>query len=88
VIATASGELVIARERLVEVIEAFEREGTATTLGDYLTIPRPQTLAQYSFVAQHSVCWTRQRNYACAVCVRLVKAGTTLPVVIPCLFAR
>jgi class 3 adenylate cyclase/tetratricopeptide (TPR) repeat protein len=52
VIATASGELVIARERLLEVIEAFEREGTATTLGDYLTIPRPQTLAQYSFVAQ------------------------------------
>jgi class 3 adenylate cyclase/tetratricopeptide (TPR) repeat protein len=52
VIATASGELVVARERLLEVIEAFEREGTATTLGDYLTIPHPQTLAQYSFVAQ------------------------------------
>jgi tetratricopeptide (TPR) repeat protein len=52
VIATASGELVVARERLLEVIEAFEREGTATTLGDYLTIPRPQTLAQYSFAAQ------------------------------------
>jgi len=48
-IATASGELVIARERFLEVIEAFEREGTATTLGDYLTIPRPMTLAQYSF---------------------------------------
>jgi class 3 adenylate cyclase/tetratricopeptide (TPR) repeat protein len=51
-IATASGELVVARERFLEVIEAFEREGTATTLGDYLTIPRPQTLAQYSFAAQ------------------------------------
>jgi class 3 adenylate cyclase/predicted ATPase len=51
-IATASGELVVARERFLEVIEAFEREGTATTLGDYLTIPRPMTLAQYSFAAQ------------------------------------
>ena len=51
-IATASGELVVARERFLEVIEAFEREGTATTLGDYLTIPRPTTLAQYSFSAQ------------------------------------
>jgi class 3 adenylate cyclase/predicted ATPase len=51
-IATATGELVVARERFLEVIEAFEREGTATTLGDYLTIPRPTTLAQYSFAAQ------------------------------------
>jgi tetratricopeptide (TPR) repeat protein len=51
-IALASGELVLARERFLEVIEAFEREGTATTLGNYLTIPRPTTLAQYSFAAQ------------------------------------
>jgi class 3 adenylate cyclase/tetratricopeptide (TPR) repeat protein/DNA polymerase III delta prime subunit len=51
-IATATGELVVARERFLEVIEAFEREGTATTLGDYLTIPRPTTLAQYSVAAQ------------------------------------
>jgi tetratricopeptide (TPR) repeat protein len=51
-IAQASGELVVARERFLEVIDAFEREGTATTLGDYLTIPRPTTLAQYSFTAQ------------------------------------
>jgi class 3 adenylate cyclase/tetratricopeptide (TPR) repeat protein len=52
VIASAAGELVVARERFLEVIEAFEREGTAATLGDYLTIPRPTTLAQYSFAAQ------------------------------------
>ncbi len=51
-IALASGELVVARERFLEVIDAFEREGTATTLGDYLTIPRPTTLAQYSLAAQ------------------------------------
>ncbi len=51
-IAQASGELVVSRERFLEVIEAFEREGTAATLGDYLTIPRPTTLAQYSFTAQ------------------------------------
>jgi class 3 adenylate cyclase/tetratricopeptide (TPR) repeat protein len=51
-IAQASGELDVSRERFLEVIEAFEREGTATTLGDYLTIPRPTTLAQYSFSAQ------------------------------------
>jgi tetratricopeptide (TPR) repeat protein len=51
-IALASGELVAARERFLEVIEAFEREGTATTLGDYLTIPRPTTLAQYSIATQ------------------------------------
>jgi tetratricopeptide (TPR) repeat protein len=51
-IALASGELVVARERFLEVIDAFEREGTATTLGDYLTIPRPTTLAQYSIAAQ------------------------------------
>jgi class 3 adenylate cyclase/predicted ATPase len=51
VIAHASGELVRARERFLEVIEAFEREGTASTLSDYLTIPRPTTLAQYSNVA-------------------------------------
>lgn len=51
-IAQASGELDLSRERFLEVIEAFEREGTATTLGDYLTIPRPTTLAQYSFSAQ------------------------------------
>ena len=44
--------LVVARERFLEVIDAFEREGTATTLGDYLTIPRPTTLAQYSIAAQ------------------------------------
>jgi class 3 adenylate cyclase/predicted ATPase len=50
--ALASGELVVARERFLEVIDAFEREGTATTLGDYLTIPRPTTLAQYSIAAQ------------------------------------
>jgi class 3 adenylate cyclase/predicted ATPase len=52
VIASAAGELDLARERFLEVIEAFEREGTAGTLGDYLTIPRPTTLAQYSFAAQ------------------------------------
>jgi len=52
VIANASGELVVARDRLLEVIEAFEREGTAATLGDYLTIPRPTTLAQCSFASQ------------------------------------
>ncbi len=52
VIANAKGELVVARDRLLEVIEAFEREGTAATLGDYLTIPRPTTLAQCSFAAQ------------------------------------
>ena len=51
-IALASGELVVARERFLEVIDAFERAGTATTLGDYLTIPRPTTLAQYSIAAQ------------------------------------
>jgi len=51
-IALASGELVVARERFLEVIDAFEREGTATTLGNYLTIPRPTTLAQYSIAAQ------------------------------------
>lgn len=51
-VALASGELVAARERFLEVIEAFEREGTATTLGDFLTIPRPTTLAQYSIAAQ------------------------------------
>lgn len=51
-IAQASGELDLSRERFLEVIEAFEREGTAATLGDYLTIPRPTTLAQYSFSAQ------------------------------------
>jgi class 3 adenylate cyclase len=51
-IATANGELELARERFLEVIETFEREGTATTLGDYLTIPRPTTLAQYSVTAQ------------------------------------
>ena len=42
----------MARERFLEVIETFEREGTATMLGDYLTIPRPTTLAQYSVAAQ------------------------------------
>jgi predicted ATPase/class 3 adenylate cyclase len=51
-VALASGELVVARERFLEVIDAFEREGTATTLGDYLTIPRPTTLAQYTIAAQ------------------------------------
>jgi class 3 adenylate cyclase/tetratricopeptide (TPR) repeat protein len=51
-IATSNGELELARERFLEVIETFEREGTATTLGDYLTIPRPTTLAQYSVAAQ------------------------------------
>ncbi|HEY0569507.1 MAG TPA: AAA family ATPase [Xanthobacteraceae bacterium] len=51
-IAIGRGELDLARERFLAAIEAFEREGTATTLGDYLTIPRPQTLAQYSMVAQ------------------------------------
>jgi predicted ATPase/class 3 adenylate cyclase len=51
-IAIGRGELELARERFLAAIEAFEREGTATTLGDYLTIPRPQTLAQYSMVAQ------------------------------------
>jgi class 3 adenylate cyclase/tetratricopeptide (TPR) repeat protein len=51
-IALASGELAVARERFLEVIEAFERAGTATTLGDYLTIPRSTTLAQYSIAAQ------------------------------------
>jgi class 3 adenylate cyclase/tetratricopeptide (TPR) repeat protein len=50
--ALASGELVTARERFLEVIDQFEREGTATTLGNYLTIPRPTTLAQYSIAAQ------------------------------------
>jgi predicted ATPase len=38
------------------VIDAFEREGTATTLGDYLTIPRPTTLAQYTIAAQQLGC--------------------------------
>jgi class 3 adenylate cyclase/predicted ATPase len=51
-IAMASGELVIARERFLEVIDQFERAGTATTLGNYLTIPRPTTLGQYSIAAQ------------------------------------
>lgn len=51
-IALASGELVTARARFLAVIEEFERLGTATTLGDYLTIPRPTTLAQYSIAAQ------------------------------------
>ncbi len=51
-IALGNGKLNLARERFLEVIEIFEREGTATTLGDYLTIPRPQTLAQYSVAAQ------------------------------------
>jgi predicted ATPase len=51
-VALASGELVAAREQFIEVIDAFEREGTATTLGDYLTIPRPTTLGQYSIAAQ------------------------------------
>jgi predicted ATPase/class 3 adenylate cyclase len=51
-IAIGRGELELARQRFLEAIEAFEREGTATALGDYLTIPRPQTLAQYSMVAQ------------------------------------
>jgi class 3 adenylate cyclase/tetratricopeptide (TPR) repeat protein len=51
-IALASGEFVVARERFLEVIEAFENEGTATTLGDYLTIPRPTTLSQYLIAAQ------------------------------------
>jgi predicted ATPase len=51
-IALASGELVVARERFLEVIDAFERAGTATTLGNYLTIPRSTTLAQYSIATQ------------------------------------
>jgi class 3 adenylate cyclase/tetratricopeptide (TPR) repeat protein len=51
-VALASGELVVARERFLEVIDTFEREGTATTLGDYLTIPRPTTLSQYAIAAQ------------------------------------
>jgi hypothetical protein len=51
-IATGNGELELARTRFLEVIETFEREGTAATLGDYLTIPRPTTLAQYSVAAQ------------------------------------
>jgi class 3 adenylate cyclase/predicted ATPase len=51
-VALASGEFVAARERFLEVIDAFEREGTATRLGNYLTIPRPTTFAQYSIAAQ------------------------------------
>ncbi|MCA1452699.1 AAA family ATPase [Bradyrhizobium sp. BRP22] len=51
-VALASGEFVRARELFLEVIEEFEREGTATTLGNYLTIPRPTTLGQYSIAAQ------------------------------------
>ena len=51
-IALATGELVAARELFLEVIEKFEREGTATTLGNYLTIPRPTTFGQYSIAAQ------------------------------------
>jgi Predicted ATPase len=51
-IALASGELVAARERFLQVIDDFERQGTAATLGDYLTIPRPTTLGQYSIAAQ------------------------------------
>jgi predicted ATPase/class 3 adenylate cyclase len=51
-VALASGELVVARERFLDVIDTFEREGTATTLGDYLTIPRPTTLSQYAIAAQ------------------------------------
>jgi class 3 adenylate cyclase/tetratricopeptide (TPR) repeat protein len=51
-IATATGDFVVARQRFLDVIETFEREGTAAVLGDYLTIPRPMTLAQYAFAAQ------------------------------------
>jgi class 3 adenylate cyclase len=51
-IATGDGDLELARERFLEVIDTFEREGTASTLGDYLTIPRPTTLAQFSVAAQ------------------------------------
>jgi len=51
-VALASGELVTARERFLEVIDQFERAGTAMTLGNYLTIPRPTTLGQYSIAAQ------------------------------------
>jgi len=51
-IALTSGEFVTARERYLQVIDEFEHEGTAATLGDYLLIPRPTTLAQYSIVAQ------------------------------------
>jgi AAA ATPase domain len=50
-IATGNGELELAREHFLDVIKTFERAGTATTLGDYLTIPRPTTLAQYSVAA-------------------------------------
>ncbi|MGA2289066.1 AAA family ATPase [Bradyrhizobium sp.] len=51
-IAMTSGELIIARERYLQVMEEFEREGTAAALGDYLLIPRPTTLAQYAIAAQ------------------------------------
>src|ERR1700733_12570813 len=51
-IATGNGELELARTRFLEVIETFEREGTAATPGDYLTLPRPPPLAQYSVAAQ------------------------------------
>src|SRR5204863_7111261 len=51
-IALAGGELVTARQRFLDVIQQFESERTATILGDYLTIPRPTTLAQYSIAAQ------------------------------------
>jgi class 3 adenylate cyclase/tetratricopeptide (TPR) repeat protein len=51
-IALASGKFAKARELFLEVIEEFEREGTATTLGNYLTIPRPTTFGQYSIAAQ------------------------------------
>jgi tetratricopeptide (TPR) repeat protein len=68
-IALASGELVTARERFLEVIAAFEREGTATTLGNYLTIPRPTTLAQYSIAAQQ----LGHLDEAEALCVRSLR---------------
>ena len=76
-IALATGELVAARELFLEVIEKFEREGTATTLGNYLTIPRPTTLGSIRSPHNNSVIWTRRWNSARAVCVRLATAGTT-----------
>jgi class 3 adenylate cyclase/tetratricopeptide (TPR) repeat protein len=68
-VSLASGELVVARERFLEVIDAFEREGTATTLGDYLTIPRSTTLAQYTIAAQQLGCLDEAEE----LCVRSLR---------------
>jgi class 3 adenylate cyclase/tetratricopeptide (TPR) repeat protein len=68
-IALASGEFVVARERFLQVMDEFEREGTATTLGNYFLIPRPTTLAQYSIAAQQ----LGSLDEAEALCVRSLR---------------